>query len=839
MKSWPGVLHCVLWILLLSALMFTLSFGQTEQSLIHEIAVHADHFPLIGVECVILRNGKALDGEWADLKGSLTLRENNIPCQIDSVWRTNSPLPLAMDVFIDTKGLPPETFHRLEQALQSVMSSHDVKLTIRFFLKDSVGIRKVKTSDLALRIAAQRDEKLTVSDAIQFLAADTSAPSQSLRCIILCVATYDAHEIQELSALGDKLNSASRVRFGMIGVDTAFTTAPSFRSSLLLFREQITETGDGRELEITQLPRRLSRGQLSITFRPADFKSLNTKRKFALIVNSTNASQEFTVVVPESVLVSTATRAYTSDVEKIKSENWKAALDTITVALNALPKKAFKDSADRYLDEFGSWIVQTKSFQQSDLLFAVAEKAWGLQPVRDRWYGRLKLRLLSAQLQSINTSVDTTGESIRLSMAMLEIAKDSLQLRSTLFRMKGDAASRKMRWWDAAKEYSASFKAVADNRVRLQIKDAVQNAIIQDFKGHEFTQLHSSAKEYAPYFADDFELRFKVAEACRYVGDHPAAIIHYEWLVTNWKKSQTLVTWNDLFRNLQGMYAKDLRFRDSFLLSQRAFRQRDEIPLLLEAVINLRATFLVPALKAAVLFWNRAQQSSSRSMFLDNLLSVKWPHFVHSVVSLDTAGEIRKQRQLSSPARKSLSIQLCRTSQDGCAYVKDSSSSWLVSRVRGGYLAIAFSNEGDDKAKAILTEARSNKMLDGPWKKLIENERTVGLRTTAEVLGVVLAAESVDKGKIALTPYWSVLSENGFCDYAFTRDSKRVLETCGDQNLKLKDTTVEGKRSAVVKAYTTVKLLLETVQYIEVAVPIYSTDRWCGELHFGVQLWEQ
>ena len=129
-------------------------------------------------------------------------------------------------------------------------------------------------------------------------------------------------------------------------------------------------------------------------------------------------------------------------------------------------------------------------------------------------------------------------------------------------------------------------------------------------------------------------------------------------------------------------------------------------------------------------------------------------------------------------------------------------------------------------------------MLDEPWGKMIQYERILGLRATAEVFAGMTALMSEEKGKCTFAPFWEALSENGFAECATLRDANKTLETFGGKTLKLRDAQLAGKKPAPSRAFSFENIELEGLPCVEIAVPVFSSSRWIGELRFIAKRWE-
>jgi hypothetical protein len=816
-------------------------------TLLKVVKVENAQYPDMTFKFVALRAGVPAQFDSLPKPPRFNILEDGSSCEVLKVERDTMVPSYALDLFADFSALKSEQLLLIEKMEQSMAELKGIQLNRKFYISENK--RLVETTLNKFNKCAMD----SISDPSIPLSEMCTAITQSIKgfengdhIIILVVKKVTKEEANQFAGLLNRLNQKSLVLGSLISIESPELTDSLLKSPYALGVFPIDLL---TEKEIPPLLIKIE--QLKHAYYRAEFlvpnpRSLSTSRRYdieAVAERDSAVSKQVTMnttvtySIPDSLVHRSFIKSWLAICQQIADqEYYKQSLDSISIAHHTYASPEFLRFAQTTIIRWADTMYARRLTEEAPSLFHYSESLWGYSTLNDSWYKEVKLRLLERWLSTIQPTDSTLKVRISVLEQITIVAPEKKKYILQWYLLNGRQSFLNENYWISAEWYAKNYFETRDPIIDSTLCNIVRKAATNNYKKVEWDELYKEGKTYTKYILPSFDLRYIYAVACRMNNDYQASALHYEWLVFHWNNTQNLVTWESLLQQLQQSYSAVLRFDDAFRLNQRVFRQKEDMSILFEALKNVRARFLLPAVECLQTMWNRVSDASVREkVFQQNILS-SWPHFVQGIYALNSSGKILYQ---TGNAKKILLPELSEfTAVHHFPAILDElpkkKVAWLISRTGQGYIVIQLAIETDDAEGVILSEIQRRKMLDEPWKKLLDHEQPLCMRALAEIISRSCSAELEAKGTISLSSYWDVLKDYSYFAYSAQYNKKgEVIEQFGITGMPTGVDQAQWQRSSVSLAYMTQEVKHNNQRIIDVVSPLYVQNTWKQVIRIG------
>jgi hypothetical protein len=811
------------------------------------IKVESPQYPNMSFRFIAVRAGVPAQFDSLPKPPRFKILEDGGYCEVLKVERDTLTPSYTLDLYADFSAYKTDQLLHIEQIEQSMAELKGIQLNRKFHVYENKQFTQTALNKFnKIAMDSIPDPAVLLSEMCTALARTPEKFENTDHIIILAVKKVTRNEANQFADLLNRLNQKSLVWGSLISIESPELTDSLLKSPYALGVFPIDLL---TEKEIPTLLNKI--GQLKQAYYCAEFlvpnpRLLSASRRYdieAVAERDSAVSMQVTLnttltySIPDSLLQKSFIKTWLAIGRKIADQgSYKSSLDSIIIAHRIYASQEFIQFTQATIVRWADTLCANRLAKQSPSLFHSSETPWGFSPLHDSWYKDVKLRLLEQWLKTTPVSDSTLKERMSVVEQIMTVAPEKKEYNLQWCLLNGRQTFLNDEFWISSDWYAKNYAESHDPAIENTLSTVVQKAVMNSYQRASWKELFKEGKTYSAYILPSFDLRYMFAVACRMNNDYQASAIHYEWLVFHWNNAQNLVTWESLFQQLQQSYSAVLRFDDAFRLNQRVFRQKEDVNALFEALKNIRARFLLPAVECMQTMWNRVSDVSVREkVFQQNILS-SWPHFVQGIYALNSNGKILFQ---TGTAKKIVPPELSElmSVRHFPAIIDELPKrkiGWLISYTGQGYIVIQLSLETDDAEGVILSEIQRRKMLDEPWKKLLDHEQPVCIRALAEIISKSCSAELEAKGTLPLSPYWDVLKDYTYISYLAQYNKKgEITEQFGITGVPSGIDQAQWQRSSVSLAYMTQEVKQNNQRIIDVVSPLYVQNGWKQIIRIG------
>ena len=808
--------------------------------------VNDKDYPRVVLSCEGVDAGKPIDVSNAASQGKLQILEDDIPCKIlfaESIIDSGSieALFLTEANALSDKHVRKEFFIALN-SLKNLPTSA-LKVRVVLFAGDTALIGEI--GQLAETSASFVPESTNVTTVmVRYLdSLQTVAPAEN-RAIFFVLHSENAADSNRFKASLVKHPSGTAVQTRVM------TSIPVSEGSLALTGcEMNTMIGNEDDDILNAVGRTIQlarKSHLIVEVEVPNNESLLAIRTYNLRYitkgmhgHNDTLSSELTHEYSRAMLQAVVANLSMSRADSLCSRRlFNDALDELHKTYDLIPDTAIVSRARDILLDYGKRIKQDSSYQDIPLLTAQAEEKWGFDPDVDPWYRDAKLQLLDAFLGHLPSVDSTLDKRMLLLENLLALDPRNNRYISGLFQLKGDWYSIRNENWPAAFFYDSSYQRKASAEVDTKLKQSVLKAIARNNQTKQFDSLYRGAKPYQlrKWFAGSFEYRCMFFRSCLAMHDDNLATSHLEWMLYNWEKNQSLLSWESALQQLQELYSRTLRFTEAFRLNQRLFRQEKNPATIIYALNNLRIKYLFSPFAILPSVFGRLKSDEHRRELFDSCVISFRPAYLVAFYILSPDWSVLYSKMFERRNEFPLKQKTIAGGRfPAVVYDVDRNRAWLVNLVEGGYLVAELNLAPDEKEKVMLDEIQQEPMKEQPWSMLVEYELSAGVRTSTELISTMMGVEMCAGEHLDISTYWKFLKSQEIYSYLVFhgRDGKPEQIADFDRSKSSMESQI-WDRSSRTSAF-----FLQAIQYggvptLDLAQPIYAEKNWKGVIRFGI-----
>jgi tetratricopeptide (TPR) repeat protein len=371
------------------------------------------------------------------------------------------------------------------------------------------------------------------------------------------------------------------------------------------------------------------------------------------------------------------------------------------------------------------------------------------------------------------------------------------------------------------------------SRFERRIEGHVRNLIEREYGEENFRAAHQLCRTYPNYADENFEAEYFCGRSAQEVGAQGTAMTSYQWLLSNWK-DQSMTNWKDLAATLEGLYFRNGRFQEAYLLARQRARRDPSPEAILSSLISARGQFLAPALRAGSVFYGAAPSQSAMSHVGTEMQRINFPKYVKAFYILAADGSVKRGMYGKEANQPSADVL-----QDATGTVSllqstgDSSLAWLVSPLGEEYLVLEFGVATTPEENVRLETVYENIESDAQWKKLYDLEFTETSPATGSAVGTILSGASIDEQD--LDAYDAVFDDSSLLGYYCIQNGSGEIDASYNfdrANLGYGDSEWDRTSNTPALYHHSITYDGQTVR--EVVWPKFVDEKWTGVVRVGL-----
>jgi hypothetical protein len=819
-----------------------------KSTILKFIGTEVNGYPALQADFVAQRNGQPMKLPLDAPTASLQLYEDGLPCPLTALQPSTHGLRMFLDVFVDVKDLSWEELLRGMRALETLSETQGLQFSPRFYARVGLKVQQLSGSNLnRLKLDSIPDPVFNFIDAVDYIQSQPSLFQEGNRVFLFFMPSVEPKDLTRLQQIIRPLLDHQLI-FSAFLLQHVDISDPDIFGDRCLFVTDLTQPDVEIAKAVTSAADALRMSRFSVSFQSPNPRSLATDRTLTILANPQatgepgqhQKAQEavYVMKIPRATVDSAYVQLYLRTASALRAEAlFIPSLDSLFNAYNLLPAEAFRRTATGTVREYGQLLLDSNKAMLSADLFDRAEKNWRIDPVAQPWYNDLKTRLLKAHSAILAETDNTLEIRTQIQASLAQLHPENRAMKKRYADLKGDLQRTRGEFWAAATSYRQGINVQSDSEMEKKLLDMVRKGVNSSFAAGHFDTLYRQGISFEKWLAPHFDLRYMFATACSKNKDFTRAGTNFEWLIQNWSAKQTLVSWQEIFSQLQQVYSSNLRFDDAFRVNERLYRQSEDARFLLQTVKNLRARYLVAVSAAFPVFWARNASSQARGKFFDKATLTSWPHYFQGATLITRDGAVIAALSHG----KFLPPPIDATVLDSVAspQILDSSPGgktvWMVSRTSGGFFVLQFSTDEDDEGNVLLSAVRAQRMLDEPWDQLAKREEVLGSRLASELITGMLSVEYELKETLNPASYWAVLSTIPTMKYlVFHAQGGAIASSHGFDRAKWAGDPDLWMKSSTVLAYMVQKVRYDTKDILDTANPVYVSGRCRGTIRLGI-----
>lgn len=840
----------IIWILFLFLILSQLCAQEktpefrTKLNLLEGRQYNSENFPDVTITYRNFYNGSPVTETDEFFRNKVSVWEENHSCLITGHEQVTEGSDITINFLLDLHNITELDLNKLQRILFELKE----KLTIHLYQFSSDSLSELKFSELYHQLSLDKTKSHFAQNFAQFIKAKLERPVEREQLYVL-FTNFKA--LQDKDILKSTLSSFSEqvgywyAIFYLECDKDYFAIHDNIHPNRCLF---ISNFNNEESVLIKYLETNIElfrQNYYKIKFQAADKKPVKPTRTYNLVspVKEDTIQTQISITFDQENMQNYFVNTNVQNAKvKSDSNSYIIALDTLSWAKAIFPNDRFNVCADSVIYSWSNYTLNQNDAKQVPLIFERAENHWQISTTTNSIYTQLKIKLLILYFKYLERSNSSIDSRIDICEKIIELDPNNNDFKFTLLSLKGKREFDKRNYWMSA-NYLSDALAIKkfDNDTNNRLIESVSGAFQHEFNVQNYSYLYKAGKKYLSFIKSikdaqiQFICRYQYAYATYKMKRYTEAKNDYEWLLTHWNNTQSLVQYNDTFEILQELYIRSMEFEKAFSIFKENFRMNTEQEKMLPLMVtNLRTKYLVPIMNVFPNIWNQINSLQVRQQMFKEFNIIQRPEFVTGLYFVDKSGNIilvaGSKDKVQSPNFASLE----KLSDFPAPWNdKNNNRNWLINKLSDGYLILEISNHISQAETIYIQNIQRKKMEDRPWHDFSILEQDMSLPYLSRLLTAIIGRDYAMDDRVQLSQYINELPNSDIQYLVIHNVNGEVIFS---EKFEIDQCQFEAKdwqKSSRTMALYRQNLKYANANIIDIANPIFVDSKFRGVVRIG------